>query len=79
MNAHEGHRFAFLLLEVAVAERYGSADAAKVLGISGTTAAHFRANGMSAYQADKLACRIGLHPGEIFDDWAQTAPLVDAP
>lgn len=48
---------------------------AQVLGVSGSTLTKYRSNGLTAKQADRLAVRAGLHPGNIWSDWVD--PVTD--
>lgn len=64
------YRFSALALEQAVAERFRTGHVSRVLNVSGSTWAHFRRVGLSPFQADRLACRIGLHPSAVWPEWA---------
>lgn len=45
-------------------------------GVSGTTAKDYRADGVTERVADRLACRMGLHPAIVWPDWMiQSAAL----
>lgn len=48
---------------------------AQRLGLSGSTWQQYRDNGVSPGVADRLACRIGRHPAELWPDW----PTDDSP
>lgn len=53
-------------------ERLGLATplaAIRALHISGATFRRLRNEGLSVNQADRLACRAGLHPGEVWPEW----------
>jgi len=46
---------------------------AQIFGVSRTTICRWRnvpdRSWLSAFQADKYACRIGVHPANIWKDW----------
>ena len=46
---------------------------AQIFGVSRTTICRWRnvpdRSWLSAFQADKYACRIGVHPANIWNDW----------
>jgi hypothetical protein len=46
---------------------------AQIFGVSRTTICRWRnvpdRSWLSAFQADKYACRIGVHPANIWQDW----------
>lgn len=64
-----GYRFALSPLEAAIDVRFPGRAGARLLHVSGATWAQFRRTGLSAFQADRLAVRLGLHPAEVWVDW----------
>lgn len=69
-------RLPFADLEAMVDTRHLPGTVAQVLGISGTTANRYRREGLSVKQADKLACRAGLHPANVWpEQWVD--PVAD--
>lgn len=37
--------------------------------MSGSTINRYRAEGVPEFRADELACKLGRHPGELWDEW----------
>jgi lambda repressor-like predicted transcriptional regulator len=54
-----------------------AASLAEIFGVSRTTICRWRnvpdRSWLSAYQADKYACRIGVHPANIWQNWYSEA------
>jgi len=46
-----------------------------IIGISGTTVAIYRRQGMSSAQADRAAVRLGLNPVDLWPSWYDDAAL----
>jgi hypothetical protein len=44
-------------------------DAADLLGVNVRHLARWKGRGITIDQADALACRAGLHPGEVWPEW----------
>ena len=42
---------------------------AQVLRASVSTVQSLRSTGLTVWQADRAACRFGLHPSEVWPDW----------
>lgn len=66
----EGYRFSARPLLLELAKRFPGKSPQRVLRMSATTWVQMRHDGLSAVQADRVAVRIGLHPAEIWGDWA---------
>ena len=62
-----GGPFAFAPLERWLPE--ADRDAARELRTSWTKLGWFRALGLTEQQADRFACRLGVHPAEVWDHW----------
>ena len=45
----------------------------RVLGVSHTSVDHWIERGVRWDTADKMACRLGLHPGSIWPEWWEHA------
>lgn len=45
------------------------ARAAALLDVDRTQAYRWRRYGLTVDQADELACRVGLHPANVWPDW----------
>lgn len=55
-------------------------DIAYALGIERNLVVLARQRGLSEWQADKFACKLGIHPALIWGDlWWDTAELEDKP
>jgi hypothetical protein len=50
-----------------------AATLAQRLGVSTRTVWRWRADGLTAIHADRVACACGLHPGIVWADWWATA------
>lgn len=46
-----------------------SLDAGERLHVSGATLNRLRSSGLTVWEADRYACRAGLHPGWVWDSW----------
>lgn len=44
------------------------------VGISGESARRYESEGLTVWQADRLAVRLGFHPANVWPDWWGTAP-----
>lgn len=49
-------------------------ELAQRLGISHRWARELKATGLSDEQADRFACRVGLHPSVLWSDWWDIEP-----
>lgn len=45
--------------------------------VSGATVEHWAEHGLSDRQADRSACRAGVHPSAIWPGWIDAVPLLD--
>lgn len=72
MNVATVRTFDFAPLE-AVLAGMPSNQVLQALQISGSTLASYRARGLTVTQADRLACRLGYHPSEVWADWGSVA------
>lgn len=68
-HRQRGYRFALAPLEVAVEVCFPGCQGPSVLRVGGSTWRQYRRDGLSAFQADRLAVRLGLHPAEVWTDW----------
>ena len=50
-----------------------AASLAQRLGVSARTVWRWRASGLTAVQADRVACACGLHPGVVWTAWWTSA------
>lgn len=39
------------------------------VGLPGANLARYEADGLDVWQADRAACRLGLHPAQVWPDW----------
>jgi hypothetical protein len=64
-------------LDIIVRSREGYASA--VLGVSGATWLEWKRIGIPWERADRVACKLGHHPIELFgDDWLEAQKVVSA-
>ncbi|HVT78470.1 MAG TPA: hypothetical protein VHD87_15640 [Acidimicrobiales bacterium] len=59
----------------ALAEHLGvsETEAGRMLTINGSRLAHLRAHGVAIDVADRYACRLGVHPAEVWPNWYRVA------
>lgn len=50
-------------------ERLSTAEVAEVLGVSRRQVCRWAAHGLTPYEADRLAVKVGAHPAQVWPEW----------
>jgi hypothetical protein len=50
---------------------------ARITGINRHTVYNYRRHGLTIWQADDIACNLGVHPSAIWPDWYEVTATLD--